>query len=356
MAIKKKLTILLVVVLSICLFFAFGFQIDVGGFISKEGGNADVSLIEPLRVAADESNAALAAAEQAVLDAQKALAAAEQAVLDAQDTVIAAQEKVDDTKALLVTLVPGTPEEISAAAQLIADEAALAAAEQAVLDAPTAVIAAQLVLEEAQAALAAAQLAVDEANAAYSGLKVKDDEELEALQLAAEKAQAALDEAMASGAITEVIDGLQQTADAANAALEEFEPDENGIMYSHIIINSNNGGSFTGDNSEGNYSGVDGDTLPFTFESENGFDLLWLRIGNIKIEATEDILPYLESFNKKNLTVHAHFKKDKDYDPEVIVEETGLEEDAEQGDENDDEKGNGKGKDKEKSNNGKKNK
>jgi len=58
---------------------------------------------------------------------------------------------------------------------------------------------------------------------------------------------------------------------------------------------------------------------------------------------------------QKNLTIHAHFKKDKDYSPEITNEETDPEEDAGQEDDNDDdEKGNGKGKDKEKSNNGKK--
>ena len=193
MAIKKKISILLIGALSICLFFAFGFQIDISGGIGKIGGTADVSLSETLRVAADE----------------------------------------------------------------------------------------------------------------------------------------------------------------ANAALAEFEPGENKIMYSHIITNSNNGGSF---NSESNHSGVDGGEHNFTFDSEEGYDLVWLRIGNIKIAATEDILPYLQSFNKKNLTIHAHFKKDKDYSPEITNEETDLEEDTEQGDENDDEKDNGKGKDKEKSNNGKKKK
>ena len=106
----------------------------------------------------------------------------------------------------------------------------------------------------------------------------------------------------------------------AEIALEEFEPGQERIRHTHIIINSNNGGSFNEE--EGNRPGVDGEELNFTFDSEDGFDLAWLRIGNIKIETTEDILEYLESFDKKNLTIHAHFKKDKDYSPEITEEET----------------------------------
>ena len=382
MAIKKKLLILLVGALSICLFFAFGFQIDVSGGISKDGGTADVSLIEPLRVAADEANAALTAAQLALEEALETLAAvllvvgdpdaleeAEKAVEDAKEAVEAAKLLLKEAEdALLVDQTSWTTEEKEAAEQAVKDaEAALAEAEQALKDAETALAAVNLILanpqalaeaeqavKDAEAALAEALLAADEANAAYSGLKTKDDEELEALQLAVDEAEVALKEAMEAEEVDEeLIAKLELAVDDANAALEEFEPGENGIMYSHIIINSNNGGSFL-DDEEGNHSGVDRDELNFTFDSKDGFDLVWLRIGNIKIEATEDILPYLERFNKKNLTIHAHFKKDKDYSPEITVEETGLEEYVEQGDENDDE--NGKGKDKEKSNNGKKNK
>ncbi len=141
---------------------------------------------------------------------------------------------------------------------------------------------------------------------------------------------------------------VAQTAfDTADATLGVAISEE--IKVSHIITNSNKGGSF---DSEGNHSGIDGETLSFTFASDLGFDLMWLRIGNIKVSATEDILPYLESFNKKNLTIHAHFKKDKD--PVVTTGEAGPEGGTVPVDEDDDEKGNGKGKDKEKSNNGKK--
>jgi len=156
------------------------------------------------------------------------------------------------------------------------------------------------------------------------------------------------------GAIT----ALQLAVDEANAAVEEFEPGENRLMYSHIITNSNNGGSFNEE--EGNYPDVDGDLLPFTFYSDPDFDLVWLRVGNIKIPAADigNIEEYSESFNKKNLTIHAHFKKNKDSVPVVTTEEAGPEEgvvpEDENDDEDDDEKGNGKGKDKEKSNNGKK--
>jgi len=37
---------------------------------------------------------------------------------------------------------------------------------------------------------------------------------------------------------------LKDAVEEAEAALEEFEPGQERIMYSHIIINSNNGGSF----------------------------------------------------------------------------------------------------------------
>ena len=333
MTVKKKLTILLIAALSICLFFAFGFQIDVSGFISKEGGNADVSLTGPLSVAASEANTALEAAQAVADEANAAVVVAKLA----ESAAIVAEG--------LLIVPPATPEE-------------KALAVQAVVDAQAVLLAAQIAADEANAALVAAQTAADEANAAlvaYAGLKTKSNEELEALQLIADKANEAYDAAVAGRVLAqEVIDQLWLDAIAANAALEEFEPGENRIRYTHIIINSNNGGSFTGDNSEGNHPDVDGDTLPFTFESEDGYDLVWLRIGNIKIPATEDIITYLESFNKKNLTIHAHFKKDKDYtpEPEITIEETGPEEDVEP----EDGSGNGKGKDKEKSNNGKKNK
>ncbi len=321
MAIKKKLLILLIGALSICLFFAFGFQIDVGGGINEDGGTADVSLIGPLRIAADEANAALVAAEQAVLD----LAAAEQAVLDAQEALAAA----------------GTPEEIAAAEQAVLDaQAALAAAVT-----PEEITAAEQAVLDAQAALAAAGTP-EEITAAEQAL-------LDALTALA-AAVTPEEIAAAEQALLEAQAAAQQAADEANAVLGVINE---GTKYSHIITNSNNGGSFTGDNSEGNYSSVDGDTLPFTFESEDGFELVWLRVGNIKIPATDStvLVLYSEIFNKKNLTIHAHFKKDKDSET-TTVEGTSLDEDVLLGDENSNGNGNGKGKDKEKSNNGKNNK
>ncbi|MFC2159666.1 hypothetical protein ACFLQS_03000 [Actinomycetota bacterium] len=359
MVIKKKLTILLIVALSICLFFAFGFQIDVGGFISKDGGNADVSLIGPLTVAADEANTALAAAQTAFDEAQAALTAAQEAVTNGPALVAAAQAAVTAAEATLAGLIPGTPEADAAQVVLNAANAALIAAQEAFANAPAALIAAQAAFDAAETALLAAQAAFDEAQAAlvaYAGLKTKANEELEALKLLADEATTAYDTAVAEGLLTpEEIGQLELAAIAANAAVEEFEPGENRLMYSHIVVNSNNGGSFFGELTEGNHTGVDGETLQFTFDSDPGFDLVWLRIGNIKVQATEDILPYLETFNKKNLTIHAHFKKDKDYVPTVVTTEgADPEGDVVPPDEDDDKKGNGKGKDKEKSNNGKK--
>ena len=301
MIIKKKLTVLLIVILGICLFFIFGFQIDVNGVINKEGGTADVSLIEPLRVADEDAKAALTEAQLALDEAKEALA--------------------------IVELILGDPTDLETAVQAVKD---------------------------AEAALEAAQSAADAALVAFSGLKARNAEELEALQQIFDEAEAALEEAIEAGEEVdeELIAELELAVDEAEAALEEFEPGQERIMYSHIIINSNNGGSFNEE--EGNYSGVDGDEFNFTFESDPGFDLVWLRIGNIKIAATDEICEYIESFDKKNLTIHAHFKKDKDYGPEITEEETSPEDDVGLEDEDGDKKDKGKGKDKDKSNNGKK--
>ena len=98
MAIKKKLSILLIGALSVCLFFAFGFQIDVSGEISKDGGTVDAALMGPLAIAADKAEAALEAAEQAVLDAIAALSAVELVVLDASGAADAAEQAVKDAE------------------------------------------------------------------------------------------------------------------------------------------------------------------------------------------------------------------------------------------------------------------
>ena len=212
-------------------------------------------------------------------------------------------------------------------------------------------LALQQAADIANAALTTALQAADEANAALlDAIAGGDAAVITAAQQVADIANAALTAA-------------QQTADEANKAIGEAISEE--LKISHIITNSNNGGSFIiGD--EGNHSAVDGDVLSFTFAPEVGFDLIWLRIGNTKIAATDSLalIPYLESFNKKNLTMHAHFKKDKDYVPETIVEETSLDEEVLQEDEdgnnndkengNKDDKENGNGNSKEKSNNGKK--
>ncbi len=308
MAVKKKLEILVVSALCICLFFAFGFQIDVIGVVNETGGTTDVSLIDSSRVAAEEANAAIEAAKLALEEAQTALAAVQAIAADI--------------------------------------EAALTEAEQAVID--------------AQAALETAMLVAEEANAAYSGFKVIDEEELIELQLAAEQAQAALDAAIAAGASEEEIVELQEELDKAIAELEQNESGNGGNVFFHVITNSNNGGSF---NMEGNYSSQDGDIVPYTFNAEEGFELTWLRVGNVKVQVSDLESLFEFSFDKKNLTIHAHFKKDKDYSPETTTEETTeQQDDTIQGDDstqdNDNGKDNSKGKekDKEKSNNGKKNK
>ena len=88
---------------------------------------------------------------------------------------------------------------------------------------------------------------------------------------------------------------------------------EDNVKYYHIVTNSNNGGSFI--ETEKNYSGMEGDKFLFSFASENGYYLAWLRVGNTKIYSNEDLVGYSGNFNK-NLTIHAHFKKDKDYNLE----------------------------------------
>ena len=389
MKIKKKLIFFLVAALCICLFSAFGFQIDVAGGINKDGGTADVSVVEPLRVEVDLAKAALATAQQAVDDAKTALAAAQSADDLANVALAAAQSAADLVNAALLEAIAGGDVAVITAAQSAADVAnatlttaqraadvantTLTTAQQAADDANTAYLAliagneekllALLSLQQAadvaNAALATAQLALDKANTALANLPATaTPEEIAAAELIETNANAALIAA-------------QQEANDANAALEESISEK--IKVSHIITNSNNGGSFT-IGGEGNHSVVYGEVLPFTFASKEGFDLVWLRIGNTKITATSDVvfIPYLESFNKKNLTIHAHFKKDKDYVPETTVEGTSLDGEVlqvdtdnnknvkEDSNKNVKEDGNGNGKKdgngsgKEKSNNGKK--
>ncbi len=397
MIVKKKLTILLIATLSICLFFAFGFQIDVAGGINNDGGTADVSLTEPLRVAADEAKAALAAA-QLEADAAKAALVAPQLAADlANAALVAPKLAADLANAALVAAITGGDPVVITAAKLVADAAnAALVAPQFVADAANAaLVAPKLAADLANAALEAAQFAADEANAAYLGILAKNEGDLLvllALQQAADDAKTALaaaeqrvidalaaqaallataTAAQIDAAAQEVSDALaalpavQLVADGANAALGVAISEE--IKVSHIITNSNNGGLFTDVYGEGNHSGVDGKPFNFTFESEDGFDLVWLRIGNIKIPATDSefLVPYSEIFYKKNLTIHAHFKKDKD--PETTtIEGTSSDEGVPLGDEdgngngngngsgNGNENGNGNGKDKDKSNNGKK--
>jgi len=365
--IKNKLVILLVTVLGICLFSAFGFQIDVAGSINKDSGTADVSVVEPLRVEVDLANAALAEAKQSAVDSSTALTAAQSAADLANAALTEAQSAADLANAALVAAIAGGDPIVIAAAQSAADLA--------------------------NTALATAQKAADEANAAYLALIAGNEEKLLALlslqqakvdanaalataQQAADLANTALAAAIVGGDPI-VIAAAQSTADLANAALETAQQaveDANAALgaaiseeskVSHIITNSNHGGSFI-IGGEGNHSSIDGDMLSFTFSAEEGFDLVWLRIGNIKITATEaiNLIPYFESFNKNNLTIHAQFKKDKDYVPETTVEGTSSDEEL-LGDKNNNgntnkndntnDSGN-KGNNKEKSNNGKKNK
>ena len=103
MIIKKKLTVSLIIVLSICLFFAFGFQIDVSGGISKTRGTADVSIIEPLRVAAEDAQAAVDEAQLALDEANTALAIVELILGDSTVLEAALKEDTND-KVTLVTL------------------------------------------------------------------------------------------------------------------------------------------------------------------------------------------------------------------------------------------------------------
>jgi hypothetical protein len=347
-AYKKILLGTVVSLLALCLFFSFGFQIDVSAGVSKTGGTAEVSLIDPLRVAAEEANAAVKAAQLALEEALAAQAVVQAIAANPATALSEAQAAVDAAQATLDLQTPGTPEYV--AAQLALEEALAAQAfvQAVAADTATALSEAQAAVDEAQAALEAAILAAEGANAAYSGVKILDEEELAELQLAVDEAQAALDEAKANGADEETLAELQEELDKAIAALEGGESGVGGSMFFHVITNSNNGGYF---DKEGNYSGQDGEIIPYTFTAEEGFELAWLRVGNIKIPASELESLFDFSFDKKNLTIHAHFKKVKDYSPELTTTEgTGTGEDGDPLGDEEDEKGNGKGKGKGKGN------
>jgi len=366
MKIKKIITSLLISILGICLFFVFGFQIDVAGGATTAGGTADVTL-DPAKVAADQANAAVAAAELALEESQLTLAAIQLIISESSTALAAAEQAVTDAQedldlAILNGFVPGDPEYDAALLALEAAQSSLEAVQLIILENEAALAAAEQAVIDAEAALAAAILAAEEANAAYTtSLKVPDEEELAELQLAVEEAQKALDDAIAAGGYTEEeLAELQEELDKALAALETGGSGEG--EYYHIITNSNNGGSF---DMEGNHAGNAGEIVPYTFTADESYELAWIRIGNTKVYAYELQNLFEFSFNKKNLTMHAHFKKVKDSEPdeEVITTGEGTEEgDTGEGEEPPEEEtekknnGNGKakGKDKEKSNNGKK--
>jgi len=345
---KKTIAVLLVSILSICLFFVFGFQIDVAGGITTDGGTADITM-DPAKVAADLANAAVEEAELALQEAVDYLALV-QAVHDAEVALLGLPEDDDnyegavlaleEAKATLMEVQPlyePTPEWLQAEL-----EAALKA------------------VEDADAALQEANLAAGETNAAYSGEAILSEEELAELQKAVDDARKALEDT--DGLTEKEIEELKEELEKAEDALEDAQSgeEENGTF--HIVTNSNNGGSF---DIEGIYFGSSGEIENYTFDAEEGYELAWLRIGNTKIYPDELGELYGLSFDRKNLVMHAHFKKIKDYEPEdgeIITtdDEGGPEDDAEPEDEKDKGKdkdngnGRGKGKDKEKSNNGKK--
>ena len=375
MRIKKIISLLLVSMLSICLFFVFGFQIDVSGGVTGTGGSADVTL-DPLKAAADQANEAAEAAELALEEALAELAAAQLAYDEAAAALEAALLAVQEAQASLDAAVQAGLGE----GNMIYDQAVLAleiaqsdlaAAQLAYDEAAAALEAALLAVQEAQAALDAAVLAAkeaDEAYTGYSGTYTVDEEKLAELQQAVEDAQKALDDALAAGNYTEeeieaLEEMLEEAADELDDAMEYLEEGESGegkSEYFHIVTNSNNGGSF---NIEGIYFGSSGEILSYDFTAEEGYELAWLRVGNTKIYPDELGKLYELSFDRKNLVLHAHFNKIKDYEPEDEIVTTNEEGSPDEGLDQDDEgkekdngrgQDEGKGKGKEKSNNGKK--
>ena len=285
---KKTIIVLLVSILSICLFFVFGFQIDVAGGATATGGTADVTL-DPAKVAVDQANAAVAAAELALEEAQMTLAAIllivsenEAALAAAEQAVIDAQEALDLVEA--AGFVPGDAE-YDAAFQALEDaESGLAAVQLVILENEAALAAAEQAVIDAEAALTAAKLAVEEANAVYtSSFKEPNEEDLVELQLAVEEAQKALDDAITAGGYSEEdLAELQEELDKAIEALETGGSGEGG--YYHVITNSNNGGTF---DREGNYTGSAGEIVSYNFTADEGYELAWIRVGNTKIYASD---------------------------------------------------------------------
>ncbi|MBN1299010.1 MAG: hypothetical protein JW997_04920 [Actinobacteria bacterium] len=215
--------------------------------------------------------------------------------------------------------------------------------------------AAQAAADSANTALAEAQAAADIANAALAAAIAAGitGPELEVLQLVAADANAALAAAQASadGANTALAEA-QKAYDESAATLETGGEGSGAGKYFHVITNSNNGGSI---DIEGNNQGVEGDTFSFSFTSEDGYYLAWLRVGNTKIYSSEELTAYSGTFNK-NLTIHAHFKKDKDSNDTLGEEDAAITGDGD-GDGPDDDittmsgennNGNGQGKDKDK--------
>jgi tetratricopeptide (TPR) repeat protein len=365
---KKTIAVLLVSMLSICLFFVFGFQIDVTGGVTTEGGTADV-ILDPSKVAADLANAAIEEAELALEEALEYLSFVQTVHDDPEASLLAAQTAVTEAEAALEAaelagFVEGDEEYDTAALALKEAEAALLEV-QALYDLTPEGLdeeleAALKAVEDAEKALEEAILAVKEANEAYSGGEVLSEEELAELQKAVDDAKKALEEAEENGLSEEEIEELEEELEKAEDALKDAQSSEDGYGNFHIVTNSNNGGSF---NIEGIYFGTSGEIRSYSFTAEEGYELAWLRIGNTKVYPDE--LGELNglSFERKNLTMHAHFQKIKDYDPEEEITTTDEGNPEEGGEtEGEEEKGkgkdngNGKGKDKEKSNNGKKKK
>lgn len=143
----------------------------------------------------------------------------------------------------------------------------------------------------------------------------------------------------------------EDTEDGEEDAEEDEEDTDDGNVEKvyHIITNSNMGGFIgrmlamqTADegeeedetgleeeevvfwDTEGNHTGTEGESFTFSYFSLEGYSLEYLRIGNTKYYPGEYNEPI---YFKKNLTIHAHFKKVK----EETVEEGSEEENPEVG-------------------------
>ncbi len=118
----------------------------------------------------------------------------------------------------------------------------------------------------------------------------------------------------------------------------------------HIIANSNNGGSITGDGAiktgKSNFSVPIGTSISFTVIADEGYYIEYIRIGNGKTYYVNMMSYDISILSvETNSTIHAHFKKGEITDSLADVN-TGGDTDSESTGVGNNGKGKGKGKNK----------